>query len=49
MSKLSPGVITAIYRGLGDESSAMVSCFQQATQLSGAVTVEIMRDIECVI
>ena len=45
MSKLSLNVITAIYLELRRESSVLVSCFQQVTQLSDAITVEIMRDI----
>ena len=47
MSKLSLNVITAIYLELRRESSVLVSCFQQATQPSGAIAVEIMRDVEC--
>ena len=47
MSKLSHRVITATYLTLEATGSALVSCFQQATQPSGAITVEIMRDMEC--
>lgn len=49
MSKLSHDVITATYLRLGGASSVLVSCFKQVTQLSDAIAVEIMRDIECVI
>ena len=47
MSKLSHSVITATYLTLKAKGSALVSCFQQVTQLSGAITVEIVRDVEC--
>lgn len=47
MSKLSHSVITTIYLRLGSSGSALVSCFQQVTQPSDAITVEIMRDVEC--
>ena len=46
MSKLSHSVITATYLKLDRTGSALVSCFQQVTQPSGAIIVEIMRDIE---
>jgi hypothetical protein len=49
MSKRSHGVMTATYLKLGVTTSVLVSCFKQVTQLSDAITVEIMRDIECVI
>ena len=44
MSKLSHSVITATYLRLVGASSKLVSCFQQVTQLSDAITVEIMCD-----
>ena len=47
MSKVSHSVITATYLKLGGVSSVLVSCFQQATQPSDAITVEIVRDMEC--
>ena len=47
MSTLSHSVITATCLTLEATGSALVSCFQQATQFSGAITVEIMRDVEC--
>lgn len=47
MSELSHNVITTTYLTLGGASSVLVSCFQQATQPSGTITVEIMRDVEC--
>ena len=49
MSKLSHGVVMTTYPRLGGTGSALVSCFQQVTQFSGAITVEIMRDVESVI
>lgn len=45
MSKLSHSVITATYLRLVGASPKLVSCFQQVTQLSDAITMEIMRDI----
>ena len=47
MSKLSHSVITTIYLRLRGANPALVSCFQQVTQPSDAITVEIMRDVEC--
>lgn len=47
MSKLSPNVITATYLRLCKTGSVLVSCFQQATKSSGAITVGIVRDVEC--
>lgn len=47
MSKVSHSVITATYLKLGGVSSVLVSCFQQVTQTSGAITVDFMRDVEC--
>ena len=47
MSKLSYSVITATYLQLVGVSPKLVSCFQQVTQPSDAITVEIMRDVEC--
>ena len=47
MSKLSHNVITATYLRLDGRGSALVSCFQQVTQSSGAVVVGIMRDMGC--
>lgn len=45
MSKLSHSVITTTYLRLGGTSSALVSCIQQVTQSSDAITVEIVRDM----
>ena len=47
MSKLSLSAITATYLSHGDTGSVLVSCFQQVTQPSDALAVEIMRDVEC--
>ena len=47
MSNLSQRVITAKYLRLGSSGFALVSCFQQVAQTSDAITVEIVRDIEC--
>ena len=44
MSKLSLSAITATYLSHGDTGSVLVSCFQQVTQPSDAITVEIMCD-----
>lgn len=44
MSKLSYSVITATYLQLVGASPKLVSCFQQVTQPSDAITVEIMCD-----
>ena len=49
MSKLSHSVITATYLRLDAMSSKSVSCFQQVTQSSDAITVDIMRDAKRVI
>ena len=47
MSKLSLSAITATYLRLVGASPKSVSCFQQVTQPSDALAVEIMRDVEC--